>query len=421
MPDFLNIYRVKITPLTPVHVGSGETIEPFEYLLRGDELWVLSPQRLLELLQGEDLENYLKALERGPFAAREALAKIASATDLRPAITWRAPVGRAFARYLEEAFEKRTGELAVRVFPRSLKGPYLPGSSLKGAIRTVLLFDLSREELKAEFDEESYQWRGERDLVWVSGGRHLYPGDWRLQSGLGRIRPPIAVKDPRGWQKRDVYRINVRFESHLLRNPPRKKGDADVLRDPLRALAVADSGTLPKTELRLIEVYGSKREKSSPTGIRLLAETWVQGSVESELRFHWGLQTKKSSLLLRGRGSDKAPPLLKLDDLAASAYERYINLAEEELAFYEDRGWNLAKRRMEAVLEAIESCLNEDGTMKKPYRFPLRLGFGASELTMRLSEFIEYNGRGGGVRIDPVSRKLAEGEPMGWVMVEVLG
>jgi len=416
MPDFLKSYRVKVTPLTPVHVGSGETLEPFEYLLQGNELWVLSPLRLLELLQGGGLERYLNALERGPFAAREALAEIARNTDLRPAIAWRAPVGRGFARYLEEAFEKRTGELAVRIFPRSLKGPYLPGSSLKGAIRTTFLFDLSRNELEAEFDEKSYQWSGERDLVWEQQGRHLSDGRWQLQQGKGRIRPPIAVKNPRGRQKRDVHRINVRFESHLLRNPPKKRGDADILRDPLRTLAVADSSTLPKTELRLIEVYGSRQDRSAPTGIRLLAETWVEGGVETELRFHRGLQTKKSSLLLRG----EAPPLPKLSDIAASAYERYINLAEEELALYEDRGWTRAMRKMEAVLEAIESCLNEDGSMKKPYRFPLRLGFGASELATRLSEFVEYDGRDEGVRIDPVSRKLAEGEPMGWVMVEVL-
>lgn len=417
MPNFLKGHRVKVTPLTPVHVGSGETLEPFEYHFQGNEVWVLSPMRLLEVLRGPELDRYLNALERGPFAAREVLHEIARGTDLRPAIAWRAPVGQGFARYLEEALEKRRGELSLRVFPRALEGPYLPGSSLKGALRTVFLFDQTRGELAANFDEEQLVWTGDYDLVWQTQDRNLWPGQWRKVNGLGRIRAPWNLKRPARYEKRDAHRVNVRFESHLLKNLPQRKGDADILRDPLRTLAVTDSAPLPKTEFRLLEVYGSKRNAVDATGIRLLAESWVEGSAFAELRFHIGLQTNPHSLINQN-GSQ--PPLPKLADIAAASYERYVLLAEAELDFYEERGWTKASRKMESVLEAIAACLNEDGTMKKPFRFPLRLGFGASELAMRLSEFIEYVSQRGRARIHPVSRKLAEGEPMGWVMVEVL-
>ncbi len=419
MPDFLERHRIRITPLTPVHVGSGERLEPYEYLFQRGEVWVFDPLRLLETIKGPALDRYLSALERGPFAARAALLEIARLTGLRPAVAWRAPAASGFAGYLEETIEKGRGELAIQVFPRALSGPYLPGSSLKGALRTVFLFDRSRVALEADFDDRELEWAGRRDLVWQAQGRGLWPGRWVLEEGEGRVRAPLSLRRPKRWEKRDAHRVNVRFEGHLLKNPPRKKGDADILRDPLRTLAASDSSPLPATEFRLVEVYGSKQNPEGSTGIRLLAETWSKGAVEAEIRFYRGLQEHPASLF--GRGGGERPPMPGLEDIAAAAYERYVLLAEAELDLYEARGWALAREKMESVLEAIGECLAEDGTLKKPYRFPLRLGFGSGEKSVRLAEFLEYRGSRGGLRIDPVSRKLAEGEPMGWVMVEVIG
>ncbi len=419
---FLETFRLRVTPITPVHVGSGELLEPYAYLLRDGELWVLDPVAMLEALPQGAADRYLEALEKGPFRAREALLELAARHDLGSAVAWRAPVSEDFQDVVSEALERGRGELGVRVFPRSLRGPYLPGSSLKGALRTVFLFDRSREELAADFDEGAFEWEGERDL--------RYRGRvWQLEApGSGRIRIPAGAL--RG---RKALSPNQSFEAFLLgnyleksnRGTGSKEGKAEISRDPFRTLLVGDSSPLPTTAFSVVEVHGSRRRpEQGSTGIRILAETWRKGSVEVDLRIHRGMQEHPGSALhVRRDREGKATPASthppSLRALAVAAYERYVLQAERELDFYEARGWHRAAREMERVLDVIEKCLDDEGRMRKPYRFPLRLGFGSGELSFRLSEFVEYeNARMR--RIDPASRKLAEGVPMGWVLVEVL-
>ena len=414
--DFLKSYRVRITPLTPVHVGSGEILEPYQYVLKNHEVWILNLTKLINILPEAAAGEYLEAIERGPFEARRRLGQLAERFDLESAVAWRAPAAPGFENFLDQALQRGRGELGIRIFPSALEGPYLPGSSLKGAIRTTILFDVSRTKLKVDFDDELMEWVGKKDYIWKQRGKRLSHGQWHLEEqGEGRIRPPFALRRPRRGEKREALPINQKYEATAL-DVTFDKGKPVIHSDPFRALAVSDSGPLPSTQFHLVEVYGSGKDPSSPTGIVQLAQVWSKGPVEANLRFHTGQLGHKDSAIRRS-----AKPLGgQLAGLAQSAYERLINLAEAELYEYDRRGWSEAAEAMERVLDAIEDCLNEDGALKKPYRFPLRIGYGSSELSMRLSEFIEYSGPKGKERIAPISRKLSEKLPMGWVMVSVI-
>ena len=415
MSDFLQSYRVRITPLTPVHVGSGELLEPYQYLLKNNEVWVLDPARLLSLLPESAANEYLGSIEHGPLAARNQLIQLSNRFDLEPAVAWRAPAAKNLHRFLSRALDRDRGELGIRLFPRALEGAYLPGSSIKGAIRTTLLFDASRNELQADLDEESMVWKGRYDLIWDHPNHNLAHGRWRKTPGQGSIRPPFALRRPRRDERRAALPINQAFEATVL-HTPFKKGRPDITGDPFRALGISDSTPIAKTAFHLVEVFGSRKNLEESTGIAQLAQVWTDGAVEANLRFHRGmLQHPKSALARSGKALNGL-----LRGLAASAYERLIILAEAELYEYDRRGWVEAANAMERVLDAIDTCLDKDGGLKEPYRFPLRLGYGSGELSMRLAEFIEYPARQGGIRVDPVSRKLSEQLPLGWVMLEVL-
>lgn len=415
MDDFLQSQRVRITPLTPVHVGSGEVLEPYQYVLKNREVWVLDPVRLIETLPEAAAGEYLSAIERGPFEARKRLGELAARHDLEPAVSWRAPAAAGFERFLDQALRRGTGELGLRIFPRALEGAYLPGSSLKGAIRTTIVFDASRRELQASFNEEELTWLGKYDLAWKHARGNLARGEWEKTSGEGRVLLPFSPKRMRRDQRKAALPVNQAFEATVLK-APFKKGKPDITSDPFRALGVSDSSPLASTEFHLIEVYGSRKDRAAPTGIVQLAQVWTKGAVEANLRFHGGLLTHKRSTL----GHSGRALRSQLRGLAENAYERLINLADGELYEFEQRGWNEAAQAMEQVLEAIEGCLTDDGTLRKPYRFPLRLGYGSGELSMRLAEFIEYPTPRGPRRIEPISRKLSERLPLGWVLVEVI-
>ena len=151
MPDFLSTWRLDVTPLSPVHVGSGEDVDPTGYVLDADALYEFSPSalavvldeadrsRLLGLVDGARDERALTGVRKFLFEQRTGLVAHASrAVRAAPGV--------------RELYEQRIGTVAQtetrainkleieRVFSHpDTRAPILPGSSLKGAIRTALL------------------------------------------------------------------------------------------------------------------------------------------------------------------------------------------------------------------------------------------------------------------------------------------
>lgn len=155
--NFLETYDLAISTLSPVHVGCGEDYEPTNYVIEGETLHAFDPARLLaqlgqpqrdELVRALDDRNPLLAAQRFFYRHRQAAMAIASYT---------APVAPAAARHYAERIgqvAKREGgdksvinrlEIARSAFNPGDGLPILPGSSLKGAMRTAVLERLRLE------------------------------------------------------------------------------------------------------------------------------------------------------------------------------------------------------------------------------------------------------------------------------------
>lgn len=132
MPEPLQTFTWKITLLTPLHIGSGESLwEGFDFVRDGPETVVLNQDKLWEdRLFGDadpDASLNLTLLRQQP-------GSVVTAKDLAPG----SPSVRYRLRGLPQGAE-------VRAQLKDAWGrPYLPGSTLKGALRTVLLWDLVR-------------------------------------------------------------------------------------------------------------------------------------------------------------------------------------------------------------------------------------------------------------------------------------
>ncbi len=35
----MKLYKYKLTPLTPIHIGSGDSLEPYEYVIKNNFLY----------------------------------------------------------------------------------------------------------------------------------------------------------------------------------------------------------------------------------------------------------------------------------------------------------------------------------------------------------------------------------------------
>jgi CRISPR-associated protein Csm5 len=126
--------RYRLTCLTPTLVGDGRKLAPIDYMVWKDQVNVLDQWRIFRLLaKGPRLEGYLAELKRAEkldFASWGGFAQ--NFADRR--IPFENP---AYSAYWNRA----AGEsLHIPTFSAGVSGHYLPGSPIKGALRTGMMF-----------------------------------------------------------------------------------------------------------------------------------------------------------------------------------------------------------------------------------------------------------------------------------------
>jgi CRISPR-associated protein Csm5 len=126
--------RYRLTCLTPTLVGDGRKLSPIDYMVWKDHVNVLDQWRIFRLLaKGPRLEGYLSQLKKADkldFASWGGFAQNFAGR--------RIPFeNAAYSAYWNRA----TGEsLHIPTFAAGAAGPYLPGTALKGALRTGMVF-----------------------------------------------------------------------------------------------------------------------------------------------------------------------------------------------------------------------------------------------------------------------------------------
>jgi len=128
------VYDVTISLLTPVHVGSGAELgRDFDFVTHNGRTWVMNSDAFLEHLQKPDGSFDERILGR---PASELL----EAGDFRP--------DSPFFRYVLDGQPRseQYGAVVREQYKDAYDRPYLPGSSIKGALRTVLAWHGFREQ-----------------------------------------------------------------------------------------------------------------------------------------------------------------------------------------------------------------------------------------------------------------------------------
>ena len=125
--------RYKLTALTPLLVGDGQRLAPIDYMVWRDQVNVLDQNRIFRLLaKGPRLDNYLTQIKRAEkldFASWGGFAQNYAGRR----IPFEHPSSSGY-------WDKARAELLhIPTFSTGLSGPFLPGSALKGALRTGLV------------------------------------------------------------------------------------------------------------------------------------------------------------------------------------------------------------------------------------------------------------------------------------------
>ncbi|MFC2278848.1 MAG: CRISPR-associated protein, partial [Cardiobacterium hominis] len=157
MPDFLNRHTLHLTPLSPIHLGTGEDYEPTNYVINTEEkaLYAFDPARaeldanqrgkLLNIAKSGDIQQIQKYFADNPEPFRTAAHSISSVSDAI-ASEYQKSLGQVVQREQRgshtDAVYNRLNIERTATNPHTC-APLIPGSALKGCLRTALLEERS--------------------------------------------------------------------------------------------------------------------------------------------------------------------------------------------------------------------------------------------------------------------------------------
>ncbi len=144
--EFLSRWRMDISTLSPIHIGTGEEIDPFSYIVDNNILYEFSQRNFLKDLSKEERANLLRISDRNLSALQNFFGKHSNKAIANAVRISRVPSEFAslYKSSLGKAASSDSNEINQLVINRmqadAAKGnPICPGSSLKGSIRTALL------------------------------------------------------------------------------------------------------------------------------------------------------------------------------------------------------------------------------------------------------------------------------------------
>lgn len=250
MNDFLKRYKVKITALSPIHIGSGTKIGKKEYIYIPGNHSVIVPdiEKMYADLAKRGLESAFISFmtdsrSKGPSLSQWLKQYGLKEKDYEKWKKYKMDAGQAFVRP-----ESRPKE--IEAFIKDAYGmPYVPGSSIKGMFRTALI------ALNVKKDPGKFT--GIRNEI----SREL------LKSTSVKIRRDKLLDKETKHLEQQIFNILKRDEKKI----------GSAVNDVMAGIHVSDSRPIAKEQLTLsqkIDMTLKGEEKPLP----LLRETLIPGS-----------------------------------------------------------------------------------------------------------------------------------------------
>jgi CRISPR-associated protein Csm5 len=143
------IHRIELIPLTGVHIGTGNELSPFQYVIRTNNsgepiMHRFSIENLISNLEKIKREELLTLIESNNLIA---LRKFFDANLDSKSILYSIPVTKTVEKRYRVKINSIENQLIISEMYRCIGEyfpPAIPGSSFKGAIRTALLDDRAK-------------------------------------------------------------------------------------------------------------------------------------------------------------------------------------------------------------------------------------------------------------------------------------
>ncbi|CUS83273.1 CRISPR-associated protein Csm5 [Candidatus Kryptonium thompsonii] len=356
------IYKVKYQILTPIHIGTGEDLTPFDYVIVDDNFHRVNADEIISSLSQEQLNKFYALIEQNNITSLREL--IAGNFDEKRFSKYKVKVTKNVAEKYQWNLRNVNNQLLISPFVR-VDGdfkPYIPGSSIKGAIRTAIIDRVAKDNPEM----------------------------------IKRITSNEKEYKSNTWEHKLLKAVRV--------DQKKKEEKVDISKDPFRALKISDV-FVSNEVMRIGEVLNARvderRNRLATVGIQMIKEV-IAGEIITGGSVEFEGEMIIDDFLPKVEGVSM--PLTK-DFIIQSCNQFYSEEFKREQEFYEfATDMNETIDKMKSLLRVKQNeCL-------------VRVGRFSGVYAVTINARKPHNRKWG------TTRNLFEGRyPMGWMKIKFVG
>ena len=242
MSSINTIHRLKLTTVSPISIGGdqADTLSPYaDFIVTDDEQKIIYLKKEVieqKVMEKGLLEEYVRSIQMGMDNNR-------SEFDLKSFIRDRLELGldSVSVREVNNHGYAYQSKQEIKPIIKSKNRPFIPGSSIKGALRTAILFNwlVGAEKMDPQLNSYYYQ---------IDQWRQLESEIKRLKKRSGNYDARKTIKDNND-RIRDIKR-KLFDESKLFGHITKSESGPDARRMKLTDTSILDSG---------LGIFGGKR------------------------------------------------------------------------------------------------------------------------------------------------------------------
>lgn len=147
MSNLFKSYKFILTPVTPLHIGNGERVLPYEYVYLNDYIYKLNLSVLYENLSQDNKRIFEKHMEMGLIALRDWInsfynESLGYGSKIKASMSFSENYNK---RHRGVSNSKEESSFVLNSFANNFGRAYIPGSSIKGALRSACLYSIGKK------------------------------------------------------------------------------------------------------------------------------------------------------------------------------------------------------------------------------------------------------------------------------------
>jgi len=153
--------KMILETLTPVFIGSGESIEPYEYFIK-DRFYRINLPKFILSLDKANKEEFLKISSSDMIKTRNFIKEMVDTSKVQE---YSMEIDSDVLEVYEDKKNDPNNQLSIQTFIKTSSRPFIPGSSVKGAIRTALLYSMTTKPLpeSGNIEKDVFEYKNPQD------------------------------------------------------------------------------------------------------------------------------------------------------------------------------------------------------------------------------------------------------------------